>query len=88
LAADIEQALMRLQPGHVGAAPVRTRHGWHVVRLDRRVEAQPLPFEAVERFIRGSLRKRAWAAASARYVAALAASARIEGLTLSLGATG
>ncbi len=88
LAVDIEQALMRLQPGQVGAAPVRTRYGWHVVRLDRRARARRLPFEAVERFIRESLRTRAWVAASARYVAALAATAQIEGLTLSLGATG
>lgn len=87
LAVEVESALVRLESGEVGPAPVRTRHGWHIVRLDRLVRAQQLPFAAVESFIKGSLRARAWAASSARYVAALAASARIEGLSLSLGPT-
>jgi peptidyl-prolyl cis-trans isomerase C len=85
LAAEVEDALLSLLPGTVGPAPVRSRHGWHIVRLDRLVPTQQLPFEAVESFIRSSLRTRAWAAASTRYVAALAASAKIEGLSLSLG---
>lgn len=85
LAVAVESALVRLEPGEVSPAPVRTRHGWHIVRLDRLVRARQLPFEAVESFIRGSLRARAWAASSTRYVAALAASARIEGLSLLLG---
>ncbi|MEQ1809262.1 MAG: peptidylprolyl isomerase [Terricaulis sp.] len=87
LADDLERALIDLSPGQIGANPVRTRHGWHVIRLDRRSAAKELPFEAVEAFIKGSLRTRAWAASSARYVAALAASAQIEGLSLSFGAT-
>lgn len=88
LAAELESALLSLEPGQVGAAPVRTRHGWHVFRLDRHEPARRLPFEAVEPLIRESLRTRAWAAASARYVAALAAAADIEGLSLSFGADG
>lgn len=85
LAAEVEGALLSLQPGAVGGAPVRSRHGWHIVRLDRLTPAQQLPFESVESFIRSSLRARAWAAASTRYVATLAGSAKIEGLSLSLG---
>ncbi len=85
LAVEVERALLRLEPGELGPAPIRTHHGWHIIRLDRLVRAQQLPFEAAQSFIRGSLRARAWAASSTRYVAALAASARIEGLSLSLG---
>lgn len=85
LADDLERALMDLSPGQIGAKPVRTRHGWHVIRLDQHRAAKELPFEVVKAFIKGSLRTRAWAASSARYVAALAASAQIEGLSLSLG---
>lgn len=85
LAEDLERALMSLEPSQLGSTPVRTRHGWHVIRLDRRSAAKELPFEAVADFIAASLRARAWAAASARYVSALAASAEIEGLSLSLG---
>jgi peptidyl-prolyl cis-trans isomerase C len=85
LADDLERALMDLSPGEIGAKPVRTCHGWHVIRLDQHSAAKELPFEVVKAFIKGSLRTRAWAASSARYVAALAASAQIEGLSLSLG---
>ncbi|MEQ1618114.1 MAG: peptidylprolyl isomerase [Terricaulis sp.] len=86
LADDLERALMDLSPGRIGAKPVRTRHGWHVIRLDHRSAAKALSFESVADFIKGSLRARAWAASAARYVAALAASAQIEGLALSFGA--
>jgi peptidyl-prolyl cis-trans isomerase C len=88
LAESLERALLRLEPGQVGAAPVRTRHGWHVFRLDRREPERRLPFELVEPYIRESLRARAWAAASARYVADLAAAADLEGLSLCFGADG
>lgn len=85
LAPEIEQALFALAVGSIGANPVRTRHGWHVIRLDRRAPTEPPAFEAVAPALRESLRARAWAAASARYVAELAGAARIEGLSLSLG---
>jgi peptidyl-prolyl cis-trans isomerase C len=87
LAPEIEEVLFALAAGSVCTAPVRTRHGWHVIRLDRRANAKPPSFEAVALEIRESLRERAWVAASARYVAELAGAAKIEGLSLSLGTT-
>ncbi len=86
LAEPVERALVELHDGAIAPEPVRTRHGWHVVRLDRRVPARVLPFEAVESAIRASLRERAALAASARYIAGLAAAAEIEGLSLTFGA--
>lgn len=85
LALEVEDALMALQAGDVGAEPVHTRHGWHVVRLDRRIAARTLPFEAVEEVIRERLHARAWTAAAARYVESLARAASIEGATLRFG---
>lgn len=84
LAPEIERALFALKEGDVGAAPVRTRHGWHVVRLERRAIAKPPAFETAAPAIREQLRARAWAAAAVRYVAKLAAAAEIEGVSLSL----
>lgn len=84
LTAEMESELLALDPGVVGAEPVRTRHGWHIVRLDRRIAPRTLPFEAAEAAIRDTLRARAWAAAAARYVDALARAASIEGAVLSL----
>lgn len=86
LAEEMERVLLALREGEIAAAPVRTRHGWHVVRLDRHAPATLLPFEAVEPAIRVRLRERALVSASARYVAELARQAEIEGLDMSLGA--
>lgn len=85
LAPDIERVLDGLQPGAVAPAPVKTRHGWHVVRLDRRAPPRRLPFEAVAGAIRASLQQRSAIAAAARYVEVLASAASIEGLTLKEG---
>lgn len=85
LAPSIEDALAELTPGRFTSAPVRTRHGWHVVRLDRHAPARVLPFEAVEEHIRATMHARSAIAASARYVERLAASAQIEGLSLGAG---
>lgn len=82
LAASIEDALTQLKPGELALAPVRTRHGWHVLRMDRHAPARSLPFEAAEERIRASLRARSSIAASARYVERLASQAVIEGLSL------
>jgi peptidyl-prolyl cis-trans isomerase C len=85
LAAEVETAVLSLRAGEIGPMPVRSRHGWHVVRLDRRIPGRVLPFEAVAPMIRGALRGRAWAAAAARYVDGLAREANIEGIDLSIG---
>lgn len=79
---DFERALLSLRPGLVVAAPVRSRHGWHVVRLDRYAPPQVLPFDAVRDAIAASLRARSAVAMSARYVERLASGVCIEGLSL------
>jgi len=88
LVSEVEAALLALTPGAVAAAPVQSRFGWHVLRLDRRVEGAQLPFELVEDRIRLHLESRAWTAAAARYVADLAAAARAHGVALTLTADG
>lgn len=87
LAPDFERFVLALKPGTVAPTPLRTRHGWHVVRLDRLAPERLLPFEAVVDDIRAALRARSEVAASARYVVALASSANIEGLALLSGAS-
>lgn len=67
----IWKALLKLEPGHVGLVPIRTVHGWHVLRLDHRIDGRRLPFEHVEAHIKAQLEARAWTLAAARYVDAL-----------------
>ena len=86
LAPEIESAVLALAPGQIGAAPVRTRYGWHVIRLERCTPARPLPFEAVAAIIAEGLHARASIAAAARYIERLAAAADLQGISLSFGA--
>lgn len=85
LSQEMERALLELSPGQFGRAPVRTRFGWHVIRLDRHAPAQPLPFEIVAPRIKEKLRARVWPTAAAKYVEDLARQADIEGITLGFG---
>lgn len=81
---EVELALAELAPGAVLGTPLRSRFGWHVLKLERRIEGRVLPFEYVEDKIRLHLESRAWTAAAARYVADLAARARAQGVAFSL----
>ena len=81
---QVEQALAGLKPGEILARPVRSRFGWHVLKLERRIEGRALPFEYVEDKIRLHLESRAWTAAATRYVSELADRARAQGVAFSL----
>jgi len=86
LGTELEEVLWTLNVGAIAPAAIRTKFGWHIVRLDRRSDAQTAPYEAVRDFIFSALRERAGVAAAARYLRELAADAEIEGLTLEFGA--
>jgi len=86
LSAELEEALWALNVGAIAPAAVRTKFGWHIVRLDRRSDARRAPYEAVRDFICSALRERAGVAAAARYLRELAANAEIEGMALEFGA--
>ena len=81
---EVEGALARLKPGEILDRPVRSRFGWHILKLERRIDGQVLPFDYVEDKIRLHLESRAWTAAATRYVADLAERARAQGVAFSL----
>ena len=82
LVADVQQGLERLAEGTAGREPVRSRFGWHVLRLQRRIAGRTLPFEIVQPKIADMLEARSWSLAAARYIAGLAASADVEGVVI------
>ena len=88
LVRDVEVALLALEPGQVGPEPVRSRFGWHVLRLDRHIAGRDLPFEIAAEPIRLRLESRAWTAAAARYVVALAEENRGKGVVATLSEEG
>lgn len=82
LAAPVQAAIEALEAGRTAAEPVRSRFGWHAVRLERRIAGRALPFEVVEGKVRDMLEARGWAIGAAQYVADLAGRAQIEGVEL------
>ncbi|HEX5512879.1 MAG TPA: peptidylprolyl isomerase, partial [Gammaproteobacteria bacterium] len=82
LVTAVQAALEGLPEGTVCREPVRSRFGWHVLRLQRRIEGRPLPFELVKDKIADMLEARAWTVAAARYATALAQSAEVEGVLI------
>lgn len=85
LAPSVQAGIEALAEGATGREPVRSRFGWHVLRLHRRIEGQTLPFEIVREKIADMLEARSWSMAAARYVAALAARSKIEGVRIDQG---
>lgn len=61
---------------------VKTRFGFHVVRVERRVAGEPVPFETVEADIERFLTARVQHKAMQQYVSILASQARLEGIEL------
>ncbi len=88
LAPEVERAFSALLAGQISDEPVRSRFGWHILRLDRRIDGRRLPFEQVCDRIRMHLESRAWVAAAVQYVSDLAADARSRGVALIIAADG
>lgn len=82
LVPEVQAVLESLAPGQTHRHPVRSRFGWHVIRLSRRIEGEILPFEAVRDKIADMMEARSWSMEAARYVAALAAAAAVEGVAI------
>ncbi len=79
---EFEAALAAMTPGTISCEPVETRFGFHVIRLERRIDGVALPFEAVHDRIAGYLRAAAAHRAQAQYVARLVSAADIRGIAL------
>jgi peptidyl-prolyl cis-trans isomerase C len=78
---EFEAALVALSPGEI-STPVETRYGIHLIRLRRKVEGRPLPFEAVCTRIETYLHERVRRQATAQYIALLIGRADIKGIAL------
>ncbi|MGB5557522.1 MAG: peptidylprolyl isomerase [Paracoccaceae bacterium] len=79
---EFEAALDRLAEGAISEAPVASRYGFHIIRLDARARGAVLPFEAVKDRIVDALERKAWAEAAAAFVGDLVSKARVVGLDM------
>jgi peptidyl-prolyl cis-trans isomerase C len=87
LVESIQRGLEALGDGETGREPVRSRFGWHVLRLQRRIPGRTIPFELARDKIADTLEARSWTVQSARYVAGLAERGSVEGVLIE-GASG
>ena len=85
--AEFEAALSTMTPNSLCPDPVETRYGIHVVRMDRKIAGETLPFGLVKMRIAGYLADRVFRHAVRQYVGILARRAVIEGVTLGGGST-
>jgi peptidyl-prolyl cis-trans isomerase C len=79
---EFERAVFDTQDTGVLPRLINTRFGFHIVRIERRVEGEQLPFESVEADIARYLDERVRHKAIQQYVTVLASRARIEGADL------
>jgi peptidyl-prolyl cis-trans isomerase C len=79
---EFEAALVALPVGAISEAPVETRYGLHIIRLDRKIEERQLPFELVAERIADYLRESVTRRATAQYIARLVSRAKITGVAL------
>jgi peptidyl-prolyl cis-trans isomerase C len=85
LVEPIQRGLEALRDGETGSEPVRSRFGWHVLRLQRKILGRAIPFEMARAKIADTLEARSWSVESARYVAGLAARGSVEGILIEGG---
>jgi peptidyl-prolyl cis-trans isomerase C len=84
---EFERALKELAPGTLAPAPIATRYGFHIIRLERRIEGRQLPFEMVADRIADYLDESVTRRAAAQFIARLATRAQINGISLADGET-
>ncbi len=79
---EFETALRTLAEGGMTPAPVLSRHGWHIIRLNAIAPGQVLPYATVRPKIMQALEKAAWSRASRDFLGGLAKTAQITGTSL------
>lgn len=74
-----EAAMFQMNDGEISSEPLATEFGYHVIRVDKRLEGELLPFSAVRQEIADDLRRQSWQRAFSQYGQVLAGQADIKG---------
>lgn len=82
LVSEVQAGLEALAEGSTAREPVRSRFGWHILRLHRRIEGRTMTFEMMRERIADMLEARSWSVEAARYVAKLAARNDVVGIRI------
>jgi len=79
---EFESAMDAMEVGQFSTAPVPTRYGIHIIRLDAKAVGDVLPFEQVKDNIGEMLEKSGWAQAANAFVGELVENAEITGVEM------
>ncbi|MEM7071272.1 MAG: peptidylprolyl isomerase [Pseudomonadota bacterium] len=77
-----ETALLKMREGEISKTPLASEFGYHLIKIHKRLEGQPLPFETVSDWIADHIEKQSWQRAFNQYVQLLAGQAKIIGFNL------
>ncbi|MBT3436574.1 MAG: peptidylprolyl isomerase [Oceanospirillaceae bacterium] len=83
---EFERQIFSLPQGLAREA-IESRYGYHITRVDMRVEGDPLPYDQVADRIASYLRDRVYRQSIHQYVALLAGEASIEGVNIEAAAS-
>jgi peptidyl-prolyl cis-trans isomerase C len=84
---EFERALFRLGPTGILRELVKTRHGFHIVAIDRRIHGDVIPYEVVRDRIAERLKANVEERALRQYVSFLAGQAEVLGTDLDAALT-
>lgn len=84
---EFEAALFKIGPTGILRELIKTRYGFHIVAIDRRIPGQTVPFEAVHGKIAERLKATVEQRAVRQYVSFLAGQAEITGVDLNAAPT-
>ena len=77
---EFEKVLFFAEEGLL-SRPIESRYGFHIARINRRIEGQPLEFDQVEEKIKNYLDEKVHRKALAQYLQLLIAEADIQGFS-------
>ena len=79
---EFEAAMDAMNVGEISAEPVKSRYGYHILRLDAKAVGDVLPFDKVKDQISEMLEKAAWASAANKLVQELVEKSEIKGIDM------
>jgi peptidyl-prolyl cis-trans isomerase C len=79
---EFETFLFELEAGQLCPVPIRSRYGFHVLQVQKRIEGKTLPFEVAQQKIAAYLEERVWRQAVRQYVQLLVGQSDISGIQL------
>lgn len=80
---EFERPVLSLQEG-LNPEPIETRYGWHLVRVDQRIDGEQLPYDYVKPQIRQYLSESVTRRAFRQYLQVLAAETGVEGVDMEI----